>query len=212
MVLRASVNRIGLVLLVGCHGRQRPRELVDELRATAPLDAVARDQVVARWKLDRDGWVATVTDPYDRTYAEYEAAFAAAAPQLAAQLAGATQITTRAHFAGDPLLTTNEARARWALPVQYPAQVAQLGTVQLDAVFVRTAAGWGALVGLDTIVVAHVAARAPACVRYVEAVGGKRCEAVAWVIADAALREDGPRLTHACSLAATACAVVKPSP
>lgn len=210
--LRTTLAFVVLVLLGACTQPVRVRALVDELRATAVLGATARDRAVAGWKLDHDAWTATVTDPYDGTYAEYETAFAMAAPKLAAQLAGHTLITTRAHFAGDPLLTTNEARARWALPVQYPALVAQLGDAQLDAVFVRTPAGWGAIVGIDTIVVAHVAARAPACVHYVATVGAKRCEEVAWMIADAALRDDATRVTRACSLARAACAVVKPSP
>ena len=203
---------LALAVLVACTKPLPVRELVDELRVTAALDTAARTKVVAGWKLDHDAWVATVAEPYDGTYAEYETAFAAAAPQLAVQLAGHTDIVTRAHFAGDPLLTTNEARARWALPVQYPAQVAQLGTAQLDAVFVRTAAGWGAIVGIDAIVVAHVTRYARDCVRYVATVGVKRCEEVAWVVADAALRDDVPRLTRACSLARTACAVVQPAP
>jgi len=206
------VKHLALVLLAACTKPVPVRELADELRATAMLDAPSRAKVVAAWQLDHDAWVATVTDPYDATYAEYQAAYAIAAPQLAAQLAGHGDIVTRAHFAGDPRLTTNEARARWSLPVQYPAQVAQLGPAPLDAVFVRTSTGWGAIVGIDAIVVAHVARYAPDCVRYVATVGLKRCEEVAWAVADAALRDDVRRVTHACSLAATACAVVKPSP
>jgi hypothetical protein len=196
-----------LVLVVACGHRVEPAvELADALRPVVGADQATRERTVAQWKLDRTAWTQTVIAPYDTVWEDYARAFDAAVPSLVAQLGAKGDIATRKHFAGDPQLTRGQARARWALPVQFPSELAVLGGAPVDAVFVRTSAGWRAIVGLDAIVIARTAVLDDACARFLDEKGGKACQEVGWEIADAALRVDKTRLAHACSLARTQCA------
>jgi hypothetical protein len=185
--------------------------LVGACKAEPAGIADALHEPVAQWKLSRAEWDRTVVDPYRSRYTEYVRAFDAAAPALEAQV---QQWRARpnapfgqaAHYAGDPALTRGQARARWALPVQYPAKVVTLGIAPLDAVFVNEGGSWRAIVGIDTIVLDATRARDEPCSHYLDALGSKSCQEVGWEIAEAALRSDPARLAHACSLAATQCA------
>lgn len=194
-MIRAAL--LGL-MLAACSERHPPATL---------RDALARP--VAEWKLTPDEWTHIVVEPYAQHYADYARAFDAAArgldTQLATWRAHDGRLAQRAHYAGDPELTRGQARARWALPVQAPAEVAMLDGAPLDAVFVRAGDRYKAIVGVDEIVVAATRALDADCARVLEALGSKACQIVSWEIADAALRADRPRLAHACSLAATQC-------
>lgn len=120
-------------------------------------------------------------------------------------------MVTRAHFAGDPKLTFDQAIARWALPTLYPSQVAEVAGAPLDAVFVRDGERWRALVGLGRVVRARVAALDASCATVFDvATPSKLCADSRWPIAEAALRTDRERLLRACQLAAGVCG--KPTP
>jgi hypothetical protein len=167
-----------------------------------------RAREVASWKLDRATWDRTVVEVYRPLYEEYARAFDAATPALIAQLANSATITTRAHYAGDPRLTLGQARARWALPVQFPSEVAELEGAALDTVFVRDGERWRAISGLDVVIRSRVEKLDPACAVHLDVARTGRCSDVGWVIADAALRADPPRFAHACTLATNVCATV----
>lgn len=181
----------------------RPAPLAAYLRAIAPADRAAE---VARWRLDRVTWDRTVVDAYAGLHADYARAFEAAVPALIDRLAAGGEVATRAHYAGDPRLTLDQARARWALPVQYPSEVATIGGAPLDVVFVRDAAGaWRAITGLGEILRARAAAIDPACAAHLARVHPGRCGDLGWMIADALLRTDPRRFAHACALATHVC-------
>ncbi len=173
--------------------------------------SIRLDRPVAEWRLSRGEWERTIVEPYVRYYEEYARAFEAAAPALEAQRVASrakpkTVVTSRQHYAGDPDLTRGQARTRWALPVQFPALVAQLDGVPIDAVFVQFGNSYQAIVGIDQLVIDKTRALDEKCARYLETLGSKPCQVVGWAIADAALRADAARLQHACSLATTQCA------
>ena len=150
-------------------------------------------------RLAREEWERVVVEPYRALHADYAAAFSISPAQLAA----AASRSMRAHFAGDPQQTSDQAVTRWALPTLARAWVVD----GVDAVFVEERGGWRAIVGLAAIVRARIAARDAACASAFDRIdpAGGRCIETAWVVADAALRDDGARFAHACSLAATAC-------
>jgi hypothetical protein len=188
-------------LLIACH-RGDPTSLADYLTGSPD---------VATWQLDEPAYRRIVVASYRDTYADYAREFAAAAPALAAQLGKGGPVTTRAHFAGDPELTFDQAIARWALPTLYPSQVADVAGAPLDAVFVRDGERWRALVGIGRIVRARVAALDATCAPVFDvATPSKLCADSRWPIAEAALRTDGERLRRACQLAAGVCG--KPTP
>ncbi|MFN0247357.1 MAG: hypothetical protein ACKV2T_10755 [Kofleriaceae bacterium] len=190
--------RHALVLIVAACG--------EAMRGEPSIDL---DQPAA-WKLAREEWIKVVSDPFRGAYEDYVRAFDAALPALEVQIrdaraAGKSRLMTRQHYAGDPQLTRGQARARWALPVQAPAQVALLDEVPLDAVFVRAGDAYKALVGIDTIVIDRTRALDATCARYLETLGEKTCQTIGWEIADAALRGDKARLGHSCSIAKGLC-------
>ncbi|HEU0034267.1 MAG TPA: hypothetical protein VFQ53_26775 [Kofleriaceae bacterium] len=199
-----------LVIAVAACRRPEPApDLTGELARIARLELDARRAAVAHWKLDEAAWRRIVVEPYRARYADYARAFDAAAPALAERLHAGT-FAARAHFAGDPALTADQARTRWALPVAFAAEVATLDGQPIDAVFVDDH-GVRAIVGVDAIVHAAVAARDPACARLLDTPEpAPRCREIQWELADTALREDAARFAHACALATTLCG--KPSP
>jgi hypothetical protein len=144
-----------------------------------------------------------VVEPYRALHDDYARAFAAARPMLPAQLAAAAGRTMRAHFAGDPRATPDQAMTRWALPTLARAWVVD----GVDAVFVEHAGGWRAIVGTAAIVRRRVAALDATCAAALDRIdpAGGRCIETAWAVADAALRGDRARFAHACSLATAAC-------
>ena len=190
--------RFALVLLLAaCTGRSEPPSITDALHRR-----------VGELKLTRAEWTSVVVEPYRDTYDDYARAFDAAAPTIAAQIEASTKssaITTRQHYAGDPKLTRGQARTRWALPVQAPADVVDLDGAPIDAVFVRVGDRYKAIVGVDQIVVDRARGLDERCASYLETLGSKACQEVGWEIADAALRADRNRFVHACSLAAAQC-------
>jgi hypothetical protein len=218
-----------------------PEALAGYLRRVVGADAATRQREAASWRLDAALWDRTVVAVYRPLHAEYEQAFAAALPALVDRLARAGAVTARRHYAGDPRLTPAEARDRWALPTLFPSLVAEAGGEPIDAVFIADGAdrgdpagpgdgrSWRALVGLDAVVLARVAALDARCAENVALAGpAGHCTDVGAAIAEAALRvrgplrndedrdragdketdkarEDGDRLAHVCRLAETVC-------
>ena len=200
--------RVALVVLIAaCRDAPPPQAtLAGYLGTVSGADEATRTREVAGWQLDRATWERTVVATYAGVHADYTHAFAAAIPALVAQLATRQAITTRPHFAGDLKLTPGQAHARWALPVQYPSELAELDGAALDVVFLHDGTRWRAIIGIDGILRARAAAIDPACAAYLGVTSSRKCNEVGWVIADAALRADRPRFGHACSLASTLCA------
>ena len=188
-------------------GPSRPDvgRVADYLRGVIATDADARRREVASWKLDEPTFRRSVLPTYAPLYDDYAHAFDAAAPALADALhAGA--ITARGHYAGDRKLTPNEARLRWALPVEYPTVVAELDGKPIDTVFVPFGRRWGALIGLDDVVRARVGRRDPTCAARIDRAGVPGpCNDIGWQIVDGALRDDAEAFAHACRIAETLC-------
>ncbi|MBA3453044.1 MAG: hypothetical protein H0T42_08125 [Deltaproteobacteria bacterium] len=199
-----------LVIIAACRDPAAPppkrATLLEYLGSLAGTDPATRAREVATWELDRVSWERTVVPPYAGVHADYARSFEEVAPRLVARLAIRSAITTRPHFAGDPRLTRGQAQARWALPVQFPSEVAELDGIALDAVFVRDGERWRAIVGLDGVLRAKAAAIDPVCAAYLDITNAKSCSEIGWVIADSALASDRPRFKHACSLASNLCA------
>ncbi len=183
-----------------------PAELAAYLRTVAGADEATRAREVASWIVGETTWSRDIVEPYTALHGEYVRAFDAQMPAMIARLAPLGEITARRHFAGDLRLTPAQARMRWAVPVQFPSAVAELGGTPIDAVFLHDGAHWRALLGLDSIMLAHVAALDPACAKRVALAGPPgRCTEVSWLVADAALRAQPARFAHACTLATTLC-------
>ena len=197
-----------------------PEALAGYLQRVVGADAATRQREAASWRLDAALWDRTVVAVYRPLHAEYEQAFAAALPALIARLEQPGPVTARRHYAGDPRLTPAEARDRWALPTLFPSLVADAGGEPIDAVFVVDGAGgagradgrsWRALVGLDAVVLARVAALDPACAADLALAGpAGHCTDVGAAIAENALRKDGAGLAHVCRLAETVCGKESP--
>jgi hypothetical protein len=185
-----------------------PEALVAYLQSLAgpAADDAARLREVSTWELDAALWDHTVAPLYRPLHAEYQRAFAAEASAVLAGLARGGSITARRHYAGDPRLTRSQARDRWALPTLYPSLVAEIGGAPLEAVLVPDGDRWRALIGLDTVVRARVAALDPGCAANLALAGPTgRCTDVGAAIATAALRTDRDQLAHVCRLAETLC-------
>jgi len=204
-----------LVVVAACHDAPRPpagspEALVAYLQGVAGADEVTREREIAGWQLDEALWDHTVVALYRPLHAEYQRAFTDQVPALVARLAHGGPITARRHYAGDPRLTLPQGRDRWALPALFPSLVAEAGGAPIDAVFVPDGERWCALVGLDAVVRARVAALDPGCAALLARAGAAgRCTDVGAAIADAALRTgpgaDRDRLAHVCRLAETLC-------
>lgn len=192
-----------LVLLAAC-GREPARD--DSLAAHLAEAAKDPAAAVASWKLSSAGWERVTTDPYRGEYKYYRTYFERHASELAAQLGAGGPIATRAHHAGDDALTRDQARTRWAQPVQAPSEVATIGGKPLDAVFVRDDGGWRVIVGVDQLVFERVGEHDVACAKQVSASRSGACAHAAWVVADAALKKDVTRLHRACAQLASLCA------
>jgi len=190
-----------------------PEALAAYLATVVGADATTRQREVASWLAPPALWDVTLVEPYRPLYAEYQRAFAAELPALVDRLAHPGPVTARRHFAGDPRLTPAEARDRWALPVLFPSLVAEAGGAPIDAVFVSEGPAWRALVGLDQVVLARVAALDPGCAAHLALAGPLgHCTDVGAAIVGAA--QTGPALrtapaddplAHVCRLAETLC-------
>lgn len=199
-----------LVVVVTIACRREPiaqsADLATYLRDVAALDRTGRDLEIASWRFDAAGWNRTVVEPYRAVFDDYVRAFD---PDRLVGFIG--DIDVRPHFADDPKLTAGQARARWALPVAFPSQVATAAGAPIDAVFVRDGDRWRVIVGLDVIINDRVDRRDRACATAIDRqLPSKRCRDVAWVVADAALRTDDARFARACALAATTCGTPSP--
>jgi len=189
-----------------------PEALASYLATVVGADAATRQRAAESWLVPPARWDATLVAVYRPLYAEYRRAFAAALPALVDRLARPGEVAARRHFAGDLRLTPAEARDRWALPTLFPSLVAEAGGAPIDAVFLADGATWRALVGLDAVVLARVAALDPGCARNLALAGPPgHCTDVGAAIADTALRtdpalrNDGDPLAHVCRLAETLC-------
>ena len=203
---------LAVALIVGCGGRAEHEapELAEYLYARS-----GDPSVVEEWRLTRAEWDRVVVQPYGKLYDHYVHAFAGAAKTLRAQFATKHPIVTRAHVAGDPVATRDQAITRWALPTLAPTRVAELAgnpATAIDAVFVEVGGHWKAIVGLAPIVRAQIFALDPTCAPAIDQLDpkGGPCIEAAWAVADAALREDRLRLSHLCGLARDLCG--KPAP
>jgi hypothetical protein len=187
-----------------------PPDVADYLYKLSGTDEPARAAAIATWQLTRAEWQRVVVDPYRALYDDYAREFAAAAPRFVEQLAKSHSIVARAHFAGDPIATRDQAFTRWALPTLAPTKLAELAgrpPTPIDAVFADVDGSWRAIVGLGAIVRRRVAAldeRCATALDHIDPAGGPCIEA-AWGVADAALREDRGRFAHACGLATNLC-------
>ncbi len=206
------IRTLVLLALVACHDPPpveklgTPAELAEYLRTVAGADLETRTREVTGWILDETTWSRDLVDPFRSLYNEYVKAFDAQVPGMVARLASLGPVTARRHFAGDPKLLPSQIRTRWAVPVQFPSAVAELGGQPIEAVFIHDGGHWRALLGLDQLVVAHVAALDPACAKRLVLAGpAGRCTEVAWLVADSALRGQPERFAHACQLASTLC-------
>ncbi|CAN5349049.1 hypothetical protein BH11MYX1_BH11MYX1_35270 [soil metagenome] len=206
------IRGLGLIALVACHEPPAastlgtPGNLADYLRTVAGADVTTRTREVTSWIVDESTWSRDIVEPFRSLYGEYVAGFDAQVPSMVARLASLEPITTRRHFAGDPRALPSQVRTRWAVPVQFPSAVAELGSQPIDAVFIYDGTRWRALLGLDQLVMQHVATLDAACAQKLQLAGPPgRCTEVAWLVADSALRAQPERFTHACQLASTLC-------
>ena len=196
--------RLALLLVLAACRREPARD--DSLAAHLAEAAKDPAAAVASWKLSAAGWERVTTDPYRGEYAYYRNYFERHAAALAAQLGAGGSIATRAHYAGDEALTRDQARTRWAQPVQAPSEVASISGKPLDAVFVRDDGGWRVIVGVDQLVFERIAAHDVRCAKRVSGARAGACANAAWVVADAALRKDVTRVQRACAQLASLCA------
>jgi hypothetical protein len=207
------VNRaLVLIALVACHEPPAattlgtPADLAAYLRTVAGAETATRTREVTGWIVDETTWSRDIVEPFRSLYGEYVAAYATQVPGMVARLASLGPITARRHYAGDPRALPAQVRVRWTVPLQFPSAVAELGGQPIDAVFIHDGTRWHALLGLDQLVVQHVAALDPACARKLQLAGPPgRCTEVAWLVADSALRAQPERFAHACQLASTLC-------
>jgi hypothetical protein len=200
---------LGLALIAACAAKPAPKkapELADFLLALSGSDEPKRAAAIAKWTLSRDEWNRIVVEPYKIVYDDYVRELDAMRPALVKLLAEKHPVETRAHFAGDPLMSRGQAITRWALPTLAPARIAELSgrpTTAIDAVFVDVGGQWRAIVGMDKI----IKQRAADCASVFDRIDpkGGTCIEAAWSVADAALRDQRPRFMHACSIATNAC-------
>jgi len=206
---------IALVALAACSSPAPPpgssEALVAYLQGVMAADEATRQREIASWQLPAALWDRTVVAPYRPLHADYQRAFTAEVPALVARLARGGAITARRHYAGDPRLTRPQARDRWALPPLFPSLVAEAGGEPVDAVFVPDGARWRALVGLDAVMRARVAALDPGCAANLALAGpAGHCTDVGAAVALAALRNDREQLAHVCRLADALCGKESP--
>lgn len=193
--------RLALVGTLGVLGCARPPA---DLAAQLERDAQAADRAaaVAAWQLPPGTWDRVVVAPFRDLYADYVAAYPAHVAALAAHLA--PPFAPRAHFAGDPRLTLDEAVTRWIVPTLFPSEVVD----GLDAVFVKDGARFYALVGMSGVIARHLGA---ACRPLLARVGPPdRCSDAMWEHVVESLRGSAAAAEHACQLAAGLCGTRSP--
>jgi hypothetical protein len=140
--------------------------------------------------LERGDFDQIIVEPFRRLWPEYSSRYRAVAMPT----------SMRRHFSDDMRLTPSQARLRWMVPILYPSYVDD------EHVFVKTSTGWHALDGLDEAMLDRLRALDPTCAGYVEhATVAGPCIEIAWVVADAGLRGQTERFTHACQLARSQC-------
>ena len=208
------MRRLLLLVVMACGSEKAapppppgPPPLAEYLRGLSKLDRDARTDEIRGWTMDGGTFRDLVVEPYAATWDIYDKQIRFETLGLERRFDGAPTVTTRAHYAGDPKLTLGQARARWALPVQYPSEVAELDGLPINVVFVRDGTRWRALTGIDIAVMRAAIVLEPACGELLGVVGTGECANVLWQVADAALREDRAMFGRACALAASLCVV-----
>jgi hypothetical protein len=167
--------------------------------------------ILAGRELPAAAWPELVSERFRPHRGEAAAAFAAAIPAAADELAalgraaGALPIEVRWQYADDPQLAPAQARMRVALPVGRPGAIALAGGRPLAPIFVHDGARWRALLGLDDVVAARIAARDPACAAAYRAAAREPCLAMSAPVIAAALDPDAAGLARACGRLAAAC-------
>ena len=182
----SSVTALAVALAACSH----PAAPTPEQRLATYLNDLAKHGSAVQ-KLDRATFDQIVVDPFRSLYDDY-------AREPLPVLTGPIEV--RKHFAGDPALSPSQTRLRWALPVMYPAYVAQ------GAVFVEVKGEWRTITGLDEAMLARIRTLDATCAARLATAGPRgTCTDAAWAIADAGLRGDSARFTRACQLAASSC-------
>ena len=233
----ATASTLAIALTVAACGSRtddtfvgpRPSPGPDGLRASlaASLDRLAHagddapaiaQALVDDWRVPEHVWPYVVTDAYKPRFAEADRAGAPEAHALAARLVELARqpdhaVAARVQYADDPALSPAQIRLRWALPVGRPGVVVTIGGAPVDVVFAWDNRAWRALLGVDAMTLARVRTSDSRCAAQLRAAAAPGdCLDVAWMVADAALRDDDQRLARACRLAATACPAPPPTP
>lgn len=206
------MRALALAFLIACNAPQprpaagSPEALAAYLQTIAGADEATRAHAVTGWILDEHAFERIVVPPFTSLWKDYAAHFDAVMPALVTRLAAPGAITTRRHFAGDPRLTNAQVRVRWALPVQYPSVVAELGGAPIDTVFVWDGSGWRVLAGVDDLLLQRVRALDAHCAELLAKSGPpNHCTDVGWFVATTALKPDQAGFARACQLAANVC-------
>jgi hypothetical protein len=196
---------------------------------TALLAAPKPSHALAAFQLDAAGVAAKLAAPYRRLAPGYAAHFPEAMPalldRLRAHASGASRasgssaeagvapppVAVRRHYGDDPALSLQQARLRWAMPVQAESWLVELDGELLDTVWVEHSGRWFALLGLDDAALDALAAFDAACAELARRAGrAGGCSDASWMAIDAALADDAERVARACARAQTFCLAAAP--
>ena len=211
-----------LTLVAACTAPHRDGEPIVRISRVRADVAHAKDPhaeaalIVARWQIPSARWDGIVLPQFREAWQEYAHAFDSAAPALVDSLVALAKtpdapLTPGFEYAGDVSLSLSQSRVRIALPVGGPGLVIHAGLddkapCALDAVFVFDGDTWRTLTGLDEAMRSRVAAFDPQCATAVATAGHlSRCNDVAGFALDAAMRDDKPTLTRACTMVRAYC-------
>ena len=191
--------RYGLVILAAACSK--PHDLAGQLERDARDPAAS----VAAWQLSRTTWDRVVVVPFRGLYDDYVAEYPAHLGQNAEALTHlASPIAPRAHFAGDPKLTLDEAATRWIVPTMFPSQIVD----GLDAVFVEEDHRFYAFTGIAEVIAKQLA---PPCRPLLARVGpAGSCGDAMWQHVVDTLRHNRDAAEHSCRLAQALCGTGSP--
>ena len=171
-------------MLAACGAK--PHDLASQLE---------RDAVLA--PLPGSTWDRVVVPPFRGLYDAYVAGFVG-------KPVHAPPFAVRAHFAGDPQLTLDEAVTRWIVPTLFGSQVVD----GIDAVFVAEDDHFYALTGMAEVIARQLS---PPCRDLLVRVGPPgRCGDAVWQFVVDSLRGNRGAAEHACSLAVALCGTRSP--
>jgi hypothetical protein len=184
------VNRVLLLLLSGLGACSSKHDLASQ---------ISRGDT-AGWLMPRRVWDRVVVVPFRELYDDYAAEF----PAHAARMTPPESPVARKHFAGDPLLTLDEAVTRWIVPTMFPSLVVD----GLDAVFVEEDGQFYAFTGMADVIKAKLA---PPCRDLISRVGPPgNCGDIMWQHVIDTLRHHAEDAQHSCSLAKALCGTPSP--